>query len=122
MIVGEKFPGVAVGGVILAHGTPLPIGKIRPPAIPWLAVRVSFVQSLSFCICHNVICSRFENIALLYQYSHSEKERDERKARQPDFVRRMRNRGDRNSQSSGHQSTTSSQQAAHVLPPAAAPL
>src|SRR5262249_40672449 len=36
MVVGEVIPGVAAGRVILAHGPPLPLGKIGPPTLPVL--------------------------------------------------------------------------------------
>src|SRR5262249_883123 len=33
-VVGEVVPGVAVGGVVLADRAPLPLGQVRPPALP----------------------------------------------------------------------------------------
>ena len=37
VFVREVAPGVAVGGVILAHGSPLALGEIRAPAPPFFS-------------------------------------------------------------------------------------
>ena len=34
LVVGEVLPGVAIGAVILAHGAPLALAEIGPPALP----------------------------------------------------------------------------------------
>src|SRR5215471_15792264 len=34
VIVGEVVPGVTVGAVIFAHGSPLPLAQIRSPLLP----------------------------------------------------------------------------------------
>src|SRR5947209_5217245 len=34
VVMREEFPRRTIGGVILAHGPPLALGKVRPPAIP----------------------------------------------------------------------------------------
>src|SRR5262249_6086358 len=34
VIMGEVVPGVAVGAVVFAHGSPLPLAQIRPPLLP----------------------------------------------------------------------------------------
>src|SRR5262249_49808620 len=47
VLVRKEFPGVAVGGVVLAHGAPLPLADVRPPAPPVQLVGV-LVHSLLF--------------------------------------------------------------------------
>src|SRR5207245_9977625 len=57
MIVGKISPGISVRGIILAHRSPLPLGKIRSPALPVLLPPLVFSKPLffdgdSFAICH----------------------------------------------------------------------
>ena len=56
MIVRKIFPRRPVRAVILAHRSPLPLGKIRPPALPVLGALVRFVQALFFR-CHWIFSS-----------------------------------------------------------------
>ena len=47
LVVAEKFPGVAVFAVVLAHRAPLPLADIRPPDLPGHAV-IGVEQALAF--------------------------------------------------------------------------
>ena len=43
LVVGEGFPGVTVGAVVFAHGTPGPFTQIGPPPFPmFFALGVGF--------------------------------------------------------------------------------
>src|ERR1700722_3454759 len=54
MLVRKILPRRAVRTVILADRSPLPLGKIRPPAPPVLGALVGFLQALLFG-CHRVV-------------------------------------------------------------------
>src|SRR5581483_9788992 len=45
VVVGQVRPGVALGRVVLAHGAPLPLGQVRPPALPVPLAPAVLVQS-----------------------------------------------------------------------------
>src|SRR5262249_46725183 len=47
LLEGEVRPGVAVGGVVLADGAPLPFAYVRSPAPPGGAL-FAFLKPLSF--------------------------------------------------------------------------
>ncbi len=44
----KVFPGRPVGAVVFADGSPLPVGKIRPPALPMLLALPGFFQTMIF--------------------------------------------------------------------------
>src|SRR5262245_9319227 len=48
MVVWERIPGRAGGGVVLAHGIPLTFREIRAPAPPWHGALALIDQSLAF--------------------------------------------------------------------------
>src|SRR5882757_1666507 len=48
MIVRKIFPRRAARAVVLAHRSPLPLGKIRPPALPILLAITRLFQSFVF--------------------------------------------------------------------------
>jgi len=48
VVVWKKFPGRASGTVILADGSPLPLGEIGPPALPMLFSRARFFEPAVF--------------------------------------------------------------------------
>src|SRR5713226_3830894 len=48
VIVREKLPGRAPRTVILADRSPLPFGKIRPPALPVLLSNARFLEPAVF--------------------------------------------------------------------------
>ena len=48
LIMGKGIPRVAVGGVILAHGAPLAIGEVGPPAFPVELLSRVLVETLAF--------------------------------------------------------------------------
>src|SRR5712664_3238543 len=48
VIVREKLPGRAPGTVILTDRSPLPLGKIRPPALPVLLSNARFLEAAVF--------------------------------------------------------------------------
>ena len=41
MVVGKGAPGIAVGGIVLAHGAPLAIGEVAAPQAPGRVTRVT---------------------------------------------------------------------------------
>src|SRR4051812_32234040 len=45
LVVAEVVPGIAVVAVVLAHGAPLALGKIGPPALPGTGQLARVVQS-----------------------------------------------------------------------------
>src|SRR5262249_53651688 len=45
VVVWEVLPGRAARGVVLAHSTPLPLGQVRPPALPVAPARVVLGQA-----------------------------------------------------------------------------
>ena len=48
VVMRKKFPGRAPGAVILADRSPLPFGKIRPPALPVLLSNARFLEPAVF--------------------------------------------------------------------------
>ena len=50
MIMGEIFPAAAVGGVVLAHRSPLTLGKVGTPALPVLLSPRVFEETLGLTI------------------------------------------------------------------------
>src|SRR5436853_2258904 len=48
VIMGQIFPGRAVGAVIFTHGSPRSLAEIRTPALPVLLALPVFLQALSF--------------------------------------------------------------------------
>src|SRR6266571_5381322 len=60
VIMREEIPRGSVGGIVLAHGSPLTFAKIRPPTIPGLLLLMRFLKPILFCMCHNV-CSSLSN-------------------------------------------------------------
>src|SRR5467141_3151717 len=48
MIVREIFPRRVARAVVLAHRSPLPLGKIRPPPLPMLLAGTRLFQSVVF--------------------------------------------------------------------------
>src|SRR5579864_7208820 len=53
-VVRKIFPRRSPRTVILANRSPLPLGKVRPPALPMLGALVRFVQTLFFG-CHREV-------------------------------------------------------------------
>src|SRR5439155_20033488 len=53
VIMREEIPRGSVGGIVLAHGSPLTFAEIGSPAVPWLLLLVRFLKPISFCICHD---------------------------------------------------------------------
>ncbi len=53
-VVRKIFPRGSARTVILANRSPLPLGEIRPPALPMLGSLVGFLQALFFG-CHEVL-------------------------------------------------------------------
>src|SRR5688572_2532013 len=43
--MGDRVPGVAVCGVILPHGAPLPLGQVWAPALPVLVAFCVFIEA-----------------------------------------------------------------------------
>src|SRR5271165_4666062 len=39
VVVRKERPGIAIGGIVLAHGSPLPVSEVGTPAQPRLPVR-----------------------------------------------------------------------------------
>src|SRR5229473_5644812 len=48
LVVREKFPGSAAGTVILTNRSPLPLGKIGPPALPMFLAGACFLETAVF--------------------------------------------------------------------------
>ena len=48
MVVRKIVPRAAVRAVILAHGSPRPLGQVRPPFLPIAAVFARLMQALFF--------------------------------------------------------------------------
>src|SRR5579864_7893109 len=48
MVMRKIFPSVAIGAVVLAHRSPLALGKIRPPPFPMHFALLRFFESLLF--------------------------------------------------------------------------
>ncbi len=61
-VVRKIFPRRPARTVILADRPPLPLGKIRPPALPVLGALVGFVQALFFG-CHRMLPRSKEKVA-----------------------------------------------------------
>ena len=63
LVVGEVVPGIPVGAVVLAYGSPLPLAQIRPPFFPRDALLASLVEAFLFrdiddwCIRHTCVPS-----------------------------------------------------------------
>src|SRR5512140_711715 len=49
LVMREVIPGIAVFTIVLAYGSPLPLGEIWPPLPPWCS-RTCVVQSSLFCV------------------------------------------------------------------------
>ena len=52
VIVGEVVPAIARGRVVLAHGPPLALGEVRPPALPVLLALRVFEEAPAFGVGH----------------------------------------------------------------------
>src|SRR5437016_55763 len=64
MIVGEKIPGVTPFAIVLAHGSPLALGKVRPPLPPRDLLLTSFLKPSHLFI----FCSVHSSLAFLFGF------------------------------------------------------
>src|ERR1700738_1607787 len=53
VVMRQKFPGGAFRAIVLADGSPGPLGKVRPPALPVCPPRSGFFES-EFFACHRI--------------------------------------------------------------------
>jgi hypothetical protein len=70
MIVGDEVPGVSVGAVVLADGSPLPLTEVGTPAPPLLLTEAVLLQPLSFFAGHEF--SKTPNEAEHEFYAHTD--------------------------------------------------
>src|SRR5439155_15118278 len=78
VIVREVIPDIAVGGIVLADGAPLPLGKVRAPAFPVFGSLGVLVEAMDFGglgqrIGHAGDCSRDRRFNWMAQKNGSER-------------------------------------------------
>src|SRR5262249_8880512 len=51
LVVAEVVPGVSIGAVVLANGSPLPFAEVRSPLLPGDVLGAWFLQPRGLLIC-----------------------------------------------------------------------